>query len=27
VVSQAPSKASLIMNGDRAGLDIAENCF
>ena len=27
VVSQASSKANLIMNGDRAALEIAENCF
>jgi hypothetical protein len=27
VVSQAASKANLIMNGDRAALEIAESCF
>lgn len=27
VVSQAAAKANLIMNGDRAGLEIAESCF
>jgi len=27
MVSQATSKANLIMNGDRADLEIAESCF